>query len=118
MTTEHGPYCRKEGEISEIHADLKTVKKYVMGNGKDGLIVTVPQLSQNVEQLTKATDDFKTTLSGFIKFQQEQVGKKKGIDESKRRSRWIIGLLVTALLVITGALITTIHLLSQANAGG
>ena len=119
MADEHGPYCRKEKEIAEMHTDLQLVKKVVMGNGNEGLIVTVPKLAQSVDRLNdESIPDLKRGINGFVKYQQSQEGKQAGTEETKKRNRWVIGILITALLMVAGALVATIHLLVQANAGG
>jgi len=118
MSTEtgHSSYCRKEKEIAEIYTDLKTVKKAVMGNGKDGLIITVPVLSQTVEKLDETVGGLQKGLSGFLRFQENLEGNHEGKVQAKRKSRWVIGLLVGALSTLVGLLIYTIHLLSQTPA--
>lgn len=114
MGTEHSNnYCRKEKEIAEIHADLQTIKKIVMGNGQEGLSVSVPKLAQNVARLGQSVDGLKTGVSGFLQYQQEQEGKQSARIELSRRNRWIIGLLVGVIIVLIGGLISSIHLLAQ-----
>jgi len=109
--SKHPAYCRKEREIGEIHTDLKTIKTIVMGNGKEGLNVSVPILSQNVEKLDGSVGDLKTTLSGFVKFQENQEGQHEGRVEARRRSRWIIGTLITVLTALTGSVFYLIKVL-------
>lgn len=105
--TKHSPYCRKEREIAEIHTDLRTVKKVVMGNGK-GLNVTVPVLAQTVEKLDETVDGLKKGLSSFLKFQENEEGRLIGKEQVKRWSRWAIALLVTINLGMLGVIITLI----------
>jgi len=110
MADKHPIYCRKEREIAEIHTDLKTVKGVVMGNGK-GLNVTVPLLSQNVEKLDGTVGDLQTTLSGFVKFQENMEGQQEGKMQIRRRTRWLIGLLVgvcMSLIILLIGLISKI----------
>lgn len=104
MGTPHSDYCRKEKEIAEIHTDLRIVKKVVMGNGK-GLNVTVPLLAQNVEKLDETVGDFQTALSGFVKFQENMEGQQEGKMQIRRRTRWLIGLLVGVCISLVGLLI-------------
>ncbi len=105
-------YCRKEKEIAEMHTTLQQVKKVVMGNGNEGLIVSVPKLAQTVETLnSESIPDLKTAMNGFVKYQQEQEGRHEGKSEMKKRNRWLIGILVGVILAMTGGLIGTIHLL-------
>jgi len=100
----HSAYCRKEGEIAEIHADLNTLKKIVMGNGQEGLAMSVPKLSQNVNELSSSAKDLRTAVSGLLKFQEGMQGEQKGKSELRKRNRWIIGILITALIGVAGLL--------------
>lgn len=106
-------YCSKEAEIAQIQTDLKLVKKAVMGNGKDGLIVTVPVLSQNVSELKDTVGELRTGLSGFLKYQQSEEGKDIAKREEKRRTRAIVSLMIGLITTLLASLIYTIHLLAQ-----
>lgn len=101
----HPQYCRKEAEIAEMHADIKTVKGVVMGNERPGLIETVPLLNSNVAQLTKTIADLTTGVSGLLKFQEQEQGRVKGKNEMRTRNRWIIGILVTLSTALVGTII-------------
>ena len=70
MPDEHPAYCRKEAEIAEIHADLKILKRIVMGNGQPGLSQTVPVLNRNVSELNETIGNLTTGVSGLLKFQE------------------------------------------------
>jgi hypothetical protein len=113
MGNEHTRFCRKEKEIAEIHADLQIIKKIVMGNGQEGLAVSVPKLSLNVDKLGKSVDGLKTGVNGFLKYQQAQEGKDAGKNEVKRRTRWIIGLMIGLITTLLGLLVYAIHQLIQ-----
>ena len=113
MGNAHSEYCRKEKEIAETHADVVIIKKIVMGNGKDGLVTTVPKLTQGVDTLNLTMLNLERGLKGFLKYQQTMEGKHDGKAEMKKRTRWVIGLLVGVILVLIGGLISTIHLLAQ-----
>ena len=58
--TPHSDYCRKEAEIAEMHADIKIVKRIVMGNGQPGLAQTVPVLNRNVSELNQTIGNLTT----------------------------------------------------------
>jgi hypothetical protein len=106
----HSNYCRKEKEIAEIYTDVQHLKRIVMeGNGGEALATCVPKLSQNVETLNNTTiPSLQKGISSFLKYQSEQEGKQEGKETVRRKNRWVIGLLVTAILALVGALITTL----------
>ena len=113
--SEHGKrdFCLKEGEISSLQADVKTLKKIVMGNGQEGLLVSVPKLAQNVEDLSTNIKDLRTGVSGLIKFQENIQGEKEGKSEIRKRNRWIIGILIAAVSGLGGVLIYLIKILGN-----
>ena len=117
MGNEHSRFCRKEKEIAEMHADVQMIKKIVMGNGQEGLAVSVPKLSLNVDKLGKSVDGLKTGVNGFLKYQQAQEGKAEGKSEVKKRTRWIIGILIGLITTLLGSLIYAIHQLAQIGVG-
>ena len=108
MTLEHSEYCRKEKEIAEIHTDLKTITKIVMGNGKDGLVVIVPKLNQSVDSLSMNVLGLERGLKGFLKYQQTMEGKAEGKQQVRTINRWLIGLLVGINIALVGGIITLI----------
>ena len=109
--TDNDKYCTKAEEIAQMQTDLEAVKKAVMGNGKDGLIVTVPLLSQSVMELKETTGDLKTGVNGFLKYQQTMEGKQGAKEEMRKRTRWLVGILISIMILLAGGLVTTIHLL-------
>lgn len=114
----HPSYCRKEKELGSLESkvegltdDINTLNRIVMtGNGQPPLATSVPQLAGAVKELVPAVQDLKTGLSGFIRFQSEQEGYHRGKETARKRSRWIIGILVTVGL---GLMTTMIVLLSK-----
>ena len=114
----HPHYCRKEKELGALESkvggladDINTLNRIVMtGNGQPPLATSVPQLAGAVKELVPVIHDLKTGLSGFIRFQSEQEGYHKGEETAKRRSRWVIGILVTVGL---GLMTTMIVLLAK-----
>jgi len=97
--------CSKEAEIAEIHTELKMIKTAVMGNGKEGLIIEVPRLSQATEQLNEICVGLQTGMSGFLKYQQTQEGIQQGKSYVKRSVQWLIGILVTVILALGGIIV-------------
>lgn len=104
---------QNEKDITALQTDMKNVKEIVMG--KDGLNVSVPLLAQQVENLGNVIGDLTTGVNGLVKFQFEQEGKEEGIqvmrdskDRLRKRTSWIIGLLVTVVIGMLGGLIVLI----------
>lgn len=108
MADKHSEYCRKEAEISEMHTDIKTLKRIVMGNGQPGLSVTVPELNRNVQNLNDTIGHLTTGVSGLLKFQENQIGMQQGKNIVRKRNRWIIGVFITVMLAMGGIIITLI----------
>jgi len=106
------PYCRKETEISEIHTKVKRMEKVLFdGNGGEAFISSIPKLSQSVDMLnTKTIPDLQKGISGLLRFQSEEIGRDHGKEEIRRRTKWVIGTLITfcsLLLVAIGLILTT-----------
>jgi len=105
MADNHPEYCRKEAEIAEMHTDIKTLKRIVMGNGQPGLSVTVPELNQNVADLNDTIGTLATGVSGLLKFQENQIGIQQGKSIVRKRNQWILGIMITVLLAMVGFII-------------
>ena len=110
---EHSGYCRKEKEIAEIHTDLQTIKRIVMGNGKDGLIVSVPKLTDTVNRLNISVSNLDRNIGKIFQKQDQYEGEKTGKAEVRRRIRWLVGILIGVIVSLIGGLIATIHMLVQ-----
>ncbi len=94
--------------VDGLTEDVITLNKIVMtGNGEPPLATTVPILARAVKELVPAVQDLRTGLSGFVKYQSEQEGYHRGKEAVRKRSRWIIGILVS----IGIALLTTMIVL-------
>ena len=95
-------------KVEGLAENVNTLNKIVMtGNGEPPLATTVPILTKAVEELVPAVQDLRTGLSGFVKYQSEQEGYHRGKEAVRKRSRWIIGILVS----IGIALLTTMIVL-------
>ena len=110
MATQHS-YCRKEKEIAEIYTDLKTIKKKVMGNGSPGLDESVPRLADAVDRLEITVGNLDRNVDRMTKRQDIFDGERLGKEEIRKRTKWLVGILVGVILSLVGGLITTIHLL-------
>jgi len=108
MGDQHSGYCRKEAEIAEMHTDIKTLKRIVMGNGQPGLSVTVPELATNVKELNGTIGNLTTGVSGLLKFQENQLGIQQGKSIVRRRNRWIIGVLIGAVIGMAGIIVAIV----------
>lgn len=106
MADKHSTYCQKEAEISEMHADVKTIKKIVLeGNGYDPLMISVPRLSDNVGDLKLTVQSLDRTVKQVMKSQDKYQGEKDGKAEIRRRTRWIIGIMVTVSAAMLSAVL-------------
>jgi hypothetical protein len=78
--------CTKEKEISEIQTLLKTIVPVVMGkNGKDGLIVLVPVLSERVEDLTIASNTVSSSVRELLEYHKSEAAKKEQKQQDQMR---------------------------------
>lgn len=107
----HSRYCRKEKEIAEMYTDLKTIKQKVMGNGTPGLDVSVPRLATTVQNLEVAVSNLDRNVDKLVKKQDIYEGEKVGKAEVRRRTRWLVGILIGVITALVSGLIATIHLL-------
>jgi hypothetical protein len=104
-------YCQNEKEIIELHADMKIIKPIIIGNGKEGLAVTVPKLDNSVNSLQMTMVNLDRNVDRLIKQQDIYEGERVGKAEIRKRNRWIIGILISlamGLLGTVGYLITLI----------
>jgi len=97
--------CHKAKEFGELEAVVAILKDKVMGNGKDGLDVQVPLLSQNVEQLNEILPDLKTAMSASVQFQDGIKTEEKRKNRIKDRNRWFITTLLAILALLSGYII-------------
>ena len=104
-TSEHPGYCKKESELGKLRAEVNTLNRTVMGNGQPGMMVTVPQLTENVERFEITAGEFATAVRGFHKFQENMAGQEKGKEIVRKRNRWLIGIVVTVLGIAAGLLV-------------
>jgi hypothetical protein len=114
METEHSTYCRKEKEIATIFEKVKRIEKEVVGNG-EGLVKTVPKLVTTVNDLKLVTSNLDRNLDKVVKAIDHNEGEKDGKAEIRRRTRWLVGILITIMSILLTGLIYTIHQLAQAG---
>jgi hypothetical protein len=95
-------YCSKEKEITELYSDMKIIKPIIIGNGKEGLAVTVPKLDNSVNSLQLTMVNLDRNVDKLIKQQDIYEGEKHGKAEIRKRNRWIIGILITISLSLMG----------------
>jgi len=105
MAKEHPEYCRKEAEIAKMQNELETIKGFVMGNGKDGLAVSVPKLADNVQDLRMTVSNLDRNLDRVIGKQANYEGEKNGKTIIRKRNQWIIGILVTVAASLLGTML-------------
>ena len=106
--------CKQEAEIGKLRADVNQLLRAVMGNGQPGLIVTVPRLAETVESFEETARNFALTVSEMYEFQQKEIGRATGKAEIRRRTKWVIGILVTLSTSLLGTVVVLmLKLLSQ-----
>lgn len=98
-------YCRKEANISKLETQIEAINKIVMGNGKDGLAVSVPRLADNVQDLRMTVSNLDRNLDRVIGKQSHYEGEKDGKAMIRRRNRWIIGILITVATSLLGVVL-------------
>jgi hypothetical protein len=101
-------YCRRESTIARLENDVATIKVFVMGNGKDGLAVSVPKLADNVQDLRMTVANLDRNLDRVIGKQERNEGEKGGKELIRKRNRWIIGILITVATALLGTLVFVI----------
>ena len=109
--------CTKEKEIAELLTKMKEIYPVIMGNGKDGLKVSVAKIADRLEDMKQhnAEDlqirkELKTAVHGLLIFQREVETEreiKKEIRENRSVSkRWLIALVCTNCIALIGILIS------------
>lgn len=108
-------YCQKTAEIAKLEEQVKTLNGIVMGN--EGLAQTVPVLNRNVSELSKTIGVLTTGVSGLLKFQETETGRRQGRFEMKQRNRWIVGIMVTlAVAIISGLIYLVVTVMQHVDA--
>ena len=105
---EHSTYCRKEAEIAQLEIKVIDLERMVKGNGQPGLAQTVPALSQTVTDLNETVGELSVGVRGLLRFQENELGIRKGKSIVKNRNRWIIATLITVVLGLA-TLLVKIH---------
>jgi tetrahydromethanopterin S-methyltransferase subunit B len=102
-------YCRKEAEIAKMQNELAMIKGFVMGNGKEGLAVSVPRLADNVQDLRMTVANLDRNLDKVVGKQDRYEGEKGGKEVIRKRNRWIIGILITVATTLIGVILFMIE---------
>ena len=79
-----------------------------MGNGKDGLAVSVPKLADSVQDLRMTVANLDRNLDRVIGKQEHYEGEKGGKEMIRKRNRWVIGILITVATSLLGTLLFVI----------
>lgn len=101
--------CSKEGKIAKMEADMETIKHVVLGNGKEGLNVSVPILAKSVEDLQSSIEkdrevhsDMKTALRGLLRHQDDlQIIDSYKEEYSKKRDRKLLFFMTIIVTIVT-----------------
>lgn len=89
-----------------MYTDLKNVKKIVMGNGREGLDVSVPRLADNVGKFELTVANLDRNVDKMTQRLDKYEGERVGKEEMRKRTRWIIGTLITVAVFLAGTIIT------------
>lgn len=90
--------CKYSNDIPKLIEKVEKIEKALYDNGQKGLITTTIKLNENVNHLTDNVKLLATGVSGLTKFRDETIGGIKAKERVKVNQRWIIALLVTAIL--------------------
>ena len=80
-----------------------------MGNGKDGLAVSVPKLADNVQDLRMTVANLDRNLDRVIGKQDRAEGEHDGKQLIRKRNQWIIGILITVSTSLLGVVLFMIE---------
>jgi hypothetical protein len=96
--------CKYSDDIPKLIEKVSKIEKALYDNGQKGLITTSIKLNESVTHLTETTSNLATAVSGLVRFKDETIGGIKAKERIKINQRWVIGILITAIL----GLVTTI----------
>lgn len=102
-------YCKREGSIAKLESEVAMLKKFVMGNGKEGLAVSVPKLSDSVQDLRMTVANLDRNIDRVVGKQDHYEGEKNGKEMIRKRNKWIIGILITLSTSMFGVLMFLIE---------
>lgn len=106
----HEEYCINADRLGAMEKEIEIISKAVIGNGKEGLTVTVPKLTENVADLEIATTSLKRNTDKLLMHLSKSEGEEAGKEIIRKRNRWIIGILVGLSSSLIAGLITIIKL--------
>ena len=97
--------CNHEGDIAKLSEKVGRMEKALYDNGQKGLISNTIKLNENVINLSQNVQALGTAVSGLTRFRDETKGGIEAKERFKIHTRWLIGVLVTAVLGLVTALI-------------
>jgi hypothetical protein len=101
--------CTKETEIGEMCGMLKKVVEKVFGNGQPGLLVTVPELSIKIDNLSETIVGLSTNVSALMKYTAEDTGENRATEKAKlSATQWTA--IISSIILSIGAIIVTVIL--------
>lgn len=103
---------------------IKIIQEQINGNGKKGIREVVNTLSGQMETVIKDLDPIKADLKVLVQFQTQIETKEEERDKhkneiiefkksSEKKSRWLIGLIISTTLTLMGLIITIITLIDK-----
>jgi hypothetical protein len=99
--------CSKQAEITRLEVEVEYLNDIIKDNGQLGLHTTVIKLTETSRNLCESVESLKTTISGINKFMYEYEGDRKRVEKNNIAMKWIVGTLLTIIVVLFGSGIFT-----------
>ena len=110
--------CTKAGEIEAIKRDLRTLNKVVMeGNGTKSLVVLTTETRDYQKSQSADMKLLNTNVSALMTFQTivetEKQTKRDLLERKLVKRRWVIPMLVSAILGLSAVLVASLTILNK-----
>jgi len=101
--------CGKEAEISQLMTIMNGIVKEHYGNGREGIVKTIPKLELAIQTLTDTVAAQTKVVADLVAFQNKAIGasdykEKAGMSSRQRAGLWISGIIgfssITTALII------------------
>jgi len=86
--------CGKEAEISQLMTIMNNIVKEHYGNGREGIVKTIPRLEESIQNLTETLRGNTTVIANLVEFQTglkavDHYKDKEGLSSRQRAGLWI-----------------------------
>lgn len=101
--------CGKEAEISQLMTIMNGIVKEHYGNGREGIVKTIPRLESSIQTLTATVAAQTTVVSNLVEYQTglkavDHYKDKEGLSNRQRAGLWISAIIgfssITTALII------------------